>query len=104
MTESELIQAFEAEKPTLLAWGTVVRDKIAVLIQPQIGGRNLAEFLKIAPEPRVTDTESFLAKALRRGKNYDRPLDQITDKVGVRFVVLLKSELKIVAGAIEGCD
>ncbi|MBK8000412.1 MAG: RelA/SpoT domain-containing protein [Verrucomicrobia bacterium] len=103
MTEPELRQAFEDEKPSLHAWGTAVREGLVSAIQQVIGGRKLAEFLKIPPEPRVKDTESFLAKALRRGKNYQRPLEQITDKVGVRFVVLLRSELKIIEKAIEDC-
>lgn len=101
MTEIELRRAFEAEKPFLQAWGKAVQENLLTAIQERIGTRNLTEFLKIPCDPRVKDTESFLEKALRRGKSYERPLDQITDKVGVRIVVLLKSELKCVADAIE---
>lgn len=101
MTEPELKQAFEHEKPALQAWGELVKDTLISGIRRAIGSRKLNEFLKILPEPRVKDTESFLTKALRRGKNYTRPLEQITDKVGVRFVVLLRSELRIVSVEIE---
>lgn len=104
MNESELKQAFESEKPILRAWGEIVRIALCAAIQEQIGSRPLMEFLKISPEPRVKDTESFLVKALRRGKNYTEPLTQITDKVGVRFVVLLRSELSLVEQAIKGCN
>lgn len=103
MNESELKQAFETEKPILRAWGEMVRNALCLALQKQIGSRPLMEFLKISPEPRVKDTESFLIKALRRGKNYTDPLAQITDKVGIRFVVLLRSELHTLELAISGC-
>lgn len=41
---------------------------------------------------------------LRRGKSYQRPLEEITDRVGVRFIVLLLSELKLVQEVIETAE
>lgn len=105
MTEAELQSAYEAQKPLLAAWGNMVKESVLSRLQIASGlTKPLAEFLKIPVEPRVKATDSFLAKALRRGKDYERPLDQITDKVGVRFVVLLLSELKIIEDVIEGCE
>jgi putative GTP pyrophosphokinase len=102
VTEEELKQAFESQKDVLLAWGLMVRDAIASDLEKALApDRKLAEFLKVPTEPRVKETESFLAKVFRRGKTYERPLEQITDKVGVRFVALLRSELKIIENIIE---
>jgi len=99
-TESELRRAFEAERAALEKWGQIVAQKICARLQAAIVPRKMSEFLKVPAEPRVKNTESFLAKALRRGKQYPRPLENITDKVGVRFVVLLRSELQLVEAAI----
>lgn len=105
MTEGELKSAYEAQKPYLAAWGNAVKETVLSRLQGAPGlTKPLSEFLKIPVEPRVKATDSFLAKALRRGKDYERPLDQITDKVGVRFVVLLLCELKIIEDVIEGCE
>jgi len=105
VTEAELKSAYEAQKPLLAAWGSTVKEEVLSRLEKAPGlTKPLAEFLKIPVEPRVKATDSFLAKALRRGKDYERPLDQITDKVGVRFVVLLLSELKLIEDVIEGCE
>jgi putative GTP pyrophosphokinase len=105
VTEQELTTAYEAQKPALLAWGNAVKDIVLTRLAITLGSkRKVAEFLKIPPDPRIKETDSFLAKALRRNKNYDRPLEQITDKVGVRFVVLLLPELKAIGDIIENCE
>ena len=83
----------------------MVKDIVVTRLSVALGGeRKVGEFLKIPPEPRVKETDSFLAKALRRNKTYERPLEQITDKVGVRFVVLLLPELKAIGDIIENCE
>jgi ppGpp synthetase/RelA/SpoT-type nucleotidyltranferase len=70
--------------PALQAWGDVVTSRVV--------GR-LATFglaptvIKIEPKPRVKAIESALGKVQRKG--YDNPLEQMTDLVGTRFVVLL---------------
>jgi len=105
VTEAELKSAYEAQKPFLAAWGNAVKETVLSRLEKAPGlTKPLSEFLKIPVEPRVKGTDSFLAKALRRGKDYERPLEQITDKVGVRFVVLLLSELKLIEDVIEGCE
>ena len=105
MTEQELALIYEAQKPALLAWGNMVKDAVLSRLTTTLAAdRKLSEFLKIPPEPRVKDTDSFLAKALRRRKNYDRPLEQITDMVGIRFIVLLLTELSIIGDIIENCE
>lgn len=105
MNEAELKAAYEAQKPYLVAWGNAVNEAVVSRLQVASGlTKPFCEFLKIPPVWRVKDTDSFLTKALRRGKGYERPLDQITDKVGVRFVVLLLSDVKIIENVIEECE
>jgi ppGpp synthetase/RelA/SpoT-type nucleotidyltranferase len=105
VTEQELIAAYEKQTPALIAWGNVVTDTILARLAVTLGKEKMvSEFLKIPPKPRVKEIDSFLAKALRRNKNYDRPLEQITDMVGVRFVVLLLTELRMIADIIENCE
>lgn len=50
--------------------------------------------------PRVKAVESALGKLGRKG--YTSPLQQMTDLVGVRFVVLLSEEVKLVCDTIQG--
>jgi putative GTP pyrophosphokinase len=105
VTEQELRQAYESQKPQLQAWGRFVRDRVLSGLAQAIGpNRKTSEFLKIVAEPRVKDTESFVAKALRRGQIYENPLQQIIDRVGIRFVVLLRSELEFLQQVIEGSE
>jgi ppGpp synthetase/RelA/SpoT-type nucleotidyltranferase len=103
VTEVEIKEAFEREKPALQRWGDTVCAEIVSAIQKAIAPRTTEDFLKIPPRPRVKDSESFLSKALRRRKNYSDPVRDITDKVGVRFVVLLRSELSVIEDIVENC-
>jgi putative GTP pyrophosphokinase len=102
VNEADLCAAFEAQKPLLIAWGEMVKETICAGVSQAIEPtRKLEYFLKVPPLVRVKSTDSFLGKALRRGKEYKRPLDEITDRVGVRFVVLLRSELDVVQKVVE---
>jgi ppGpp synthetase/RelA/SpoT-type nucleotidyltranferase len=60
-------------------------------------------FLKIPPVPRVKDTNSIIAKAFYRNKNYNDPYRDITDKVGIRYVVLLRPQIKLIEDVITQC-
>ena len=100
MTEAELRNAFDAQRLQLDAWGRFVTARVLKSLGQLVESSMLPGFLKIPPSPRVKETSSFLAKALKR-KAYKNPLTDITDGVGVRFVVLLRSHIKIVEKAIE---
>lgn len=52
-------------------------------------------------DPRTKEDNSLLGKAFHRGKNYRDPYQDIEDKVGVRFVVLLTAEIQTVSDVIE---
>jgi putative GTP pyrophosphokinase len=97
MTEKEFLDRFNGEKPILMAWGKYVQDEIEKGIKEKIGEeRALHEFLKIPCLPRIKEDKSILAKAFSRGKNYSDPYSDITDKVGIRFVVLLIEDIKLI--------
>ena len=101
MTEAALLARWAAEKEIFAAWGNVVvkevlKDLIAF-------DRNIhpKSFIKIPPEPRLKGDESLLGKAFHRGKTYVDPYQEIEDKIGVRFVVLLASEILMLQKLIE---
>lgn len=78
-------------------WGQYVAQKI----DKSLRDAGLpASFIKIPVTPRVKSIESALGKLGRKG--YTSPLQQMTDLVGVRFVVLLSEEVKLVCDTIQG--
>jgi ppGpp synthetase/RelA/SpoT-type nucleotidyltranferase len=56
---------------------------------------------RIPANPRLKQDGSLVTKAFYRDKDYQDPLGDITDKVGVRFVVLLAKDIPIVCKALE---
>lgn len=99
MTEDELLAQWAADRHMFEAWGSFVVDEIVRGVNEAVSPMAADLFLRIPPKARVKQDVSFVEKAFYR-KNYDDPYEQITDKVGVRFVVLLTSDLKIVEQAI----
>lgn len=101
MNEAELQSAFEARRPALDALGRWVTHTIIEALEGQLGSKNaLTKFLQIPPKPRVKETDSFLEKALVRKRKSD-PLSEITDQVGVRFVVLLLEDIDRIGKIVE---
>jgi putative GTP pyrophosphokinase len=101
MNETELQSAFEARRPALDALGRWVTHTIIEVLEGQLGSKSaVAKFLQIPPNPRVKETDSFLEKALVR-KRKSEPLSEITDQVGVRFVVLLLEDIDRIGKIVE---
>ena len=101
MNEAELKSVFESRRPALEALGQWVTQTILEALESQLGSKAaVAKFLQIPPKPRVKETDSFLEKALVRKRKSD-PLAEITDQVGVRFVVLLLEDIDRVGKVIE---
>lgn len=98
MNEFELREKYEVEKPYYTAWGNYIKQKILNELSHMV---NIELFLKTHCEPRVKDTKSLINKAFYRNKKYTDPYNQITDKVGIRFVVLLTDDIKIVEYVIN---
>ena len=85
------------------AWGDAVVESIVDGLNGNLSALSADIFLRIPPKARLKADVSIVEKAFYR-KNYDDPYNQITDKVGVRFVVLLNSDLKMIEKVIEECD
>lgn len=86
---AKLTKEFGALRPNLQLFGDFIKQEIL----QQFGDRkNRADsaFLTVQPSVRVKDVDSFIWKAQYRDKGYPDPLVDITDKVGVRVVVLLQ--------------
>lgn len=81
-------------EPALKAWGGLVVAKLTELVELEIGQDQFKSFFKVKPGFRVKDKQSALDK--QKLKQYADPKEQMTDLVGARFVVLLKSDLEIV--------
>lgn len=94
MNEAEIVARWESDRPIYEAWANVVRDEICSAIEADIHPTTLDEFLKVPVRPRPKTVKSLVDKALFRQKNYKDPYGDITDKVGMRFVVLLTSDIK----------
>jgi putative GTP pyrophosphokinase len=103
MSEEEFLARWSAERPMYEAWGGYVVERTMELLRPEL---NMAVdlFVRIPVSPRVKENNSLIGKAFYRSKAYENPYDAITDKVGVRFVVLLASDIEKVERAINVCD
>jgi putative GTP pyrophosphokinase len=81
--------------------GRWVTQTIVGVLERQLGSKDaVTKFLQIPPKPRVKETDSFLEKALVRKRKTD-PLAEVTDQVGVRFVVLLLEDINRVGKIVE---
>lgn len=99
MTEAEFRSRWQQEKALYKAWGDHVSTYIQRALVDQ--GIDLSSFLKIQVNPRIKEENSLVDKAFFRGKNYSNPYDEIEDKVGVRFVVLLVEDIEKISSVIE---
>lgn len=103
MTEEEFLERWSKERPVVEAWGKFVAKKLMESITPLVAPLSADIFIRIPAIPRVKGDGSILTKAFYRDKDYTDPLEEITDKVGVRFIVLLAKEIEVVCRAIEEC-
>ena len=99
MNETSFKEKWESEMPAFRAWGEYVVVTISQALERK--GKNLAEFLKVPARPRLKDTNSLIDKAFHRKKNYTDPYNEIEDKVGTRFVVLLVEDIREICHEIE---
>jgi putative GTP pyrophosphokinase len=100
MTEDELLARWHSERPMHEAWGKYIVDQIADALKSKLGEWEVDLFLRIPVKPRAKADNSLVEKAFYR-KSYLNPYDDITDKIGIRYVVLLHSDIKILSEIIE---
>lgn len=102
MTEKELVLKFEREKPKYSAWASFLQSSIDQTIKTKLSAEeNFNNFIKIYFSPRLKNNNSLISKAFYRNKNYSDPYNEITDKVGFRYVVLLVDDINIIKEVIE---
>ncbi|WP_047516642.1 MULTISPECIES: GTP pyrophosphokinase [unclassified Methylophilus] len=100
MTEQEFLKRWEQEKPVYQAWADFIKYTIEQALKTSIAPTQLDYFLKVPVKPRLKLDSTLVDKAFYR-KQYANPYDDVTDKVGMRFVVLLTSDIKKVCQIIE---
>jgi putative GTP pyrophosphokinase len=84
-----------ANEPVLDRWGKYVQSSIQALIESTSVSIQMTS-------SRVKKVDSAIGKVTRKG--YTDPLNQMTDLVGVRFVVLLSPTLMTIGELIESSD
>ncbi|POE38578.1 GTP pyrophosphokinase [Pectobacterium odoriferum] len=99
MNETEFIKLWHAEKAMYDAWGQLIVDSISSSLSKCLNV-DLKSYLKIPAEHRVKEDGSLIDKAFYRNKAYQDPYNDIEDKVGVRFVVMLQSDAERVCEII----
>ncbi|WP_394910616.1 GTP pyrophosphokinase family protein [uncultured Robinsoniella sp.] len=101
MQEKDFISQYEKDKPMYELWGHIIQDYICTQLKTK-KIEPLALF-KIYPiVPRLKLTNSLVYKAFYHpNKKYSDPYTEITDKVGIRFVVLTVDDINIVKDIIE---
>ena len=99
MNVEDFRKAFEPLQPILKAWGGRVVSEIEEGLEKELG-EHYSSFLKLPAEFRLKQESSALGKIIR--KQYTDAVRQMTDLVGTRFVVLLRTDIDIVVKIIEG--
>jgi ppGpp synthetase/RelA/SpoT-type nucleotidyltranferase len=101
MSEADFQRRWESEKAFYEAWGLLITEIVAEALLEALGGDRFATFLKIPTIPRIKETPSLLEKAFMRDKDYKNPYEDITDKVGIRFVVLTIDGISAISSILE---
>lgn len=103
MSKETFLKQWSNDKPMYEAWGKFVTSKI--LEQLVSKGYNVSSYLKQPARPRVKEDDSLIDKAFYRpGKEYSDPYNDIEDKVGVRFVVLLLEQIQEINSIVTSSD
>jgi putative GTP pyrophosphokinase len=102
MNQEEFIAKYKSEIPIYQAWGDFANHYILDSLAKKLGGtKRVDAFLKIPPKPRIKEVDSIISKAFFRDKKYTDPYNEITDKVGVRYVLLLREHIGIISDIVE---
>lgn len=83
------------------AWGEYIKKYIDQKLQ--LSNTEYCKLIKIPVVPRIKEPASLIQKAFVR-KQYTDPYNQITDKVGIRYVVMILEQIQIIAKIVEESD
>lgn len=100
MNETEFGDWLDELRPALEAWGNFIVERVTELVRLELGEEAYKSFFKIPPGYRSKEKKSAIKKLQK--KKYAQPKEQMTDLVGSRFVVLLKTDIDVVERAIVG--
>src|SRR5882724_5185599 len=101
MTEAEFLERWRVEESIYTAWGDFILTCINEQLAAEIAPTELDCFIKVPVKPRLKKEATLVDKAFHRNKGYADPYADITDKVGMRFVVLLTIDITKVCSVIE---
>jgi putative GTP pyrophosphokinase len=104
VTEQEIRARWDAEKPLYEAWAKLIAQEIERRLVSIIAPIDKDYFLKVPMVPRLKGDSSLIDKALYRSKPYTNPYEDITDKVGMRYVVLLTTHINTFCSIIESAE
>lgn len=99
--EEEFLRRWNAERPDYERWGAFVVSHLNNRLADHLGQERFSSFVRVPAECRLKDEDSLLQKAFYREKNYKNPFEDIEDKIGVRFVLLLSQDMRLVGKEIE---
>lgn len=100
-SQEAFLKKYREEKPMFQAWGDYVQKYIYDKLRET--NEDISKIIKIQCSPRVKAEDSIIAKAFFR-KNYDDAYAQITDKVGIRFVVMVTKQIELIKNIVEKSD
>lgn len=100
MSETEFGDWLDEFRPALEAWADFIVERVTEFVKLELGDEVYKSFFKIPPSYRSKEKKSAIKKLQR--KKYALPKEQMTDLVGSRFVVLLKTDIYVVEKAITG--
>lgn len=98
MNEVELRNKYMSEMHIYEAWGNFAWESILDDLSKKV---DIKLFIKADSTLRLKEVNSLINKAFYRGKNYKDPYNEITDKVAMRFVVLLVEDIKLICEIVE---
>lgn len=98
--DSDFLNRWNIEQPIYNALGEFIVREVVERVA-EITAVPPSVFFKVPPTFRTKEGESLLEKAFYRKKDYPNPYDDITDKVGTRFVPLLGRDLEHIELALK---
>lgn len=101
MNTEEIKKYLEDNRLQLERWGCLIKCKIIGRLKADYGYDDsiVPCFIKIDPVPRIKTLNSILGKINKKG--YEDPIRQVTDLIGVRFIVLLSEDIQKIADIIN---
>lgn len=99
MNAADFSSWLASQQTPLKVWGEFVVQEICNRVSNELDIQRYKGFFKVPPGSRVKESSSALKKLVK--KAYANPKHEMSDLVGARFVVLLRSDIPIVEAAIQ---